>query len=156
MVVSLATYLDEADLDEAMTSAVTRMILVGVVAILAFDVLASLASRTLGFSYVYATPGSWFIYAVVGYAIGRIAPVSYATVGVVIVGIAEATIGWWLSWLLGPGRTQSGTITSTQVITAVVSIIVIAAIIGAASGSLGRARPRLSSTSSVPPASLRR
>jgi hypothetical protein len=124
-------------------SPIPRIILAGTLGIVLFDGLASLASRSFGFPYVYATAGSWLIYAMVGFAIGRIAPVSYAAAGVAVVALAESTIGWWLSWIVGPGRTKSGTINSAQVITAIVTVVVIGALIGSAAGALGRSRPTI-------------
>jgi hypothetical protein len=124
-------------------SPIPRIVLAGVIGIVVFDALASVASRSFGFPYVYATVGSWLIYAMVGFAIGRIAPVSYAAGGVAVVALAESTIGWWLSWIIGPGRTKSGTINSTQVLTAIITVIIIGALIGAAAGAVGRSRPKM-------------
>jgi hypothetical protein len=122
-------------------SSVVKIVAYGVVAIVAFDTIASLASRSFGFPYVYATAGSWIIYAAVGFAIGRLAPISYAAIGVATVGFAEATVGWWFSWIIGPGRTKSGTLSTTQFVTALLSVIVMGAIIGAISGAVGHSRP---------------
>jgi hypothetical protein len=124
-------------------SPIPKIILGGIFGIVLFDGLASLASRSFGFPYVYATAGSWLIYAMVGFAIGRVAPISYAAAGVAFVALAESTIGWWLSWIIGPGRTKSGTINSTQVITAIVGVVVIGALIGGVAGALGRSGSKI-------------
>jgi hypothetical protein len=123
-------------------SRVQKIVLAGTAGIVGFDVLASLASRTFDFPYVNATLGSLLIYGVVGFAIGRVAPMRYAMAGVVAVGIVEATIGWWLSWIIGPGRPVSGTIYPAQAFRVVISTMVVAAIIGAVAGLLGRSHPR--------------
>ena len=123
-------------------SPIPKTVWAGVIGIVVFDALA-LASRSFGFPYVYATVGSWLIYAMVGFAIGRIAPVSHAAGGVVIVALAESTIGWWISWIIGPGRTKSETINSTQILTAIITLMLIGAVIGAAAGALGRSRQEI-------------
>ena len=115
--------------------------MVGAAGIIGFDVLASLASRALDFPYVDATPGSLLIYGVVGFTIGRLAPVRHAIAGVVAVGTVEATIGWWLSWIIGLGRPMSGIVDPTQAFKVVISVIVVAAIIGAGAGAMGRLHP---------------
>jgi hypothetical protein len=117
-----------------------KIVVSGAIAIVVFDVLASLASRSLGFPYAYATVGSWMIYAVVGYALGRIAPVTIATLGVGAVAFIEATLGWWLSWMIGPGRLKSGTMSATMLLSTLVGVIAIAAVIGAAAGAIGHSR----------------
>jgi hypothetical protein len=109
-----------------------RIVLVGAIAILLFDALASLAARTLKFPYVYATVGSWLIYAGVAFAVGQRASVPTAVVETMLVGFVEATLGWRISWLIGPGRTPSGTVTTSQVARALLLVLGTAAIIGAA------------------------
>lgn len=116
-----------------------RIVLMGAIAILLFDALASLASRTLKFPYVYATVGSWLIYAGVAFAAGQRASVPSAVVDTLLVGFVEATLGWRMSWLIGPGRTPSGVVTASQVVRALVVVLGTAAIIGAVAGAAGHA-----------------
>lgn len=91
-----------------LTTVPLRPVLFGVLAIVAFDLVASLASRSLGFRYSYATVGSWIIHVAVGFAIGRQSTVGAASIGVAIVAFTEATIGWTVPWAVGPGRPAGG------------------------------------------------
>ena len=117
-----------------------RIVSVGIGSIIAFDVLASLASRSFGFSYGLAAPGSWIIYAAVGFAVGRVAPVPYAAAAVALVALAEATIGWWLSWIIGPGRPSAGNPNTAQILIAIVTVVITGGIIGAIAGAFGGRR----------------
>ena len=79
----------------------------GILAVLAFDTAAAVASRVTGFEYSYAAFGSWLLTAVAGYHAARgrqedRVPAAGA-VGLVI-GLAQVTVGWALSWAIGPGR----------------------------------------------------
>jgi hypothetical protein len=121
---------------------VVRLVLLGVLTVIAFDALASLASRSLDFPYLYATIGSLLIYAALGFTLGRTASVSFAAASVAVIAFTEATIGWWLSGIIGPGKPKSGLVSSTQIVTTVVSMVVIGAIIGAVAGALGRSHPK--------------
>ncbi len=117
-----------------------RVALCGAVAILVFDVIASVASRELGFPYRYAAIGSWLNYAVVAFAVGQRATIRGAVVATMFVGLVEASLGWWLSWLIGPGRWAAGTVTPAQVAFILVFVLITAGIIGGVSGTIGRAR----------------
>jgi hypothetical protein len=120
-----------------------KLVWLGVLAIIAFDALASLASRSLDFPYLYATIGSLLIYAALGFTLGRTASVSFAAASVAVIAFADATIGWWLSWIIGPGKPEGGGASLTQIVTTVASVVAIGAIIGAVAGALGRSHPKL-------------
>lgn len=117
---------------------VARMISWGALAIVAFDLLASVASRVLGFPYGYATIGSWLIYATFGFIIGRRADVRTASAGVAVIAGVEATVGWALSWAIGPGRPRDGMPSISVLMTTVVLVAASGAIIGAVAGVLAR------------------
>ena len=110
-----------------------RIVMLGLLAIVTFDVLASVASRALNFWYPYATVGSWLIYATVGLLAGRATSVSAAAVAGAAVGFVEATLGWGVSWLIGPGRVGA----DIPTVGAVALIIVVVTLVGAGIGALG-------------------
>ena len=115
-----------------------RITLIGMLTVLVFDTLASLASRSLGFPYAKAAIGSFVIYAAVGFATARVAPIATAAGVAAAVGLVEATAGWWLSWQFGPGRISSGAFSAT-IIQTVIIVMLTAGIIGAVAGVLARA-----------------
>lgn len=119
-----------------------RMALYGVIGVLGFDTLASFASRSFGFPYGYATVGSCLIYAILGIVVGRMATVATAAGTAFLVGVGEATVGWWISWQIGPGRPPVGKLTIGSVVLTILFVSVMSASIGAAAGALGRAVAR--------------
>jgi hypothetical protein len=117
---------------------VGRLIAWGALAIVAFDLLASVASRGIGFRYSYATVGSWLIYAAFGFVIGRRADVGVASIGVAVIAGTEATIGWAPSWAIGPGRPLNGTPRLGVLVTTVILVAITGAVIEALAGLVGR------------------
>ena len=117
-----------------------KIVLIGLVGIIAYDVILSLASRSLGFPYWYGSAGSLLIYAAVGYSIGRFASVPYAVAGAANVALGDATIGWWLSWIIGPGKPQSVSLSPKVFATTFVMVIVIGGLIGACGAIAARLR----------------
>ena len=81
-----------------------RPVLLGAVAVLALDTAGSFASRAFGFDYALLGLVSVMIYGATGYAVARRADRGAAVRAGAIVGIVDATLGWGISWLVGPGR----------------------------------------------------
>jgi hypothetical protein len=123
------------------SNVVWRLASWGALAIVVFDLLASVASRTIGFRYSYATVGSWLIYAAFGFMIGRRVNVGAASLGVAIIALVEATIGWAVSWAIGPGRPPNGIPSIGVLAITVVLVTATGAIIGALAGVLARVWP---------------
>ncbi len=128
-------------------SVTRKIVLSGCLGIVAFDALASIASRLLNFPYPYATVGSFVIYAVVGFTAARISSVKAAALAGAMVGLTEATVGWGVSWLIGPGRVSNSGINLGTFVLTVILVSLVAGGIGAVGGAVGR---RYASTS--PPA----
>jgi len=102
----------------------------GVVAALAFDTLASLASLKYGLAYNRFAIGSIIIYAVTGALAGYFAGAFMALVAASTVGLVNATLGWYLAARLGPGRIPGGN-TPAQTSMRIVFVILVAAAAGA-------------------------
>jgi hypothetical protein len=82
--------------------------------ILAYDTAASLLSRRIGFNYAYATVGSLVLYAAAGFAAAEAASFEAACLVGGAAGLTDATLGWRISWVLGPGRLPSGKLTLSE------------------------------------------
>jgi hypothetical protein len=89
-------------------SRTARGTLYGAAAVLALDAIGSLASRAMGFDYAMLTPISFLFYAAIGAYVGVREPVSRAAIVGAAVGLIDATVGWAISWVIGPGRPQVG------------------------------------------------
>jgi len=110
-----------------------RLALLSGVVILAFDIAASSTSRATGISYDRFAYGSFLIQAAAGFIARRAGfPFGRATVLGTWVAAVEATLGWAVSWWIGPGRpTESLTVVGL----AGVALFVI--VTGTALGALG-------------------
>ena len=89
-------------------SRTVRGILYGAAVVLAVSLVGSAASQTLGFDYSVLAPVSVVVYVAVGVYVGLRARVSEAAIAGAAVGLIDATLGWGISWLIGPGRPQAG------------------------------------------------
>ena len=117
-----------------------RVGLFGVVVVVAFDAIASVASRSTGIPYEWATYGSWVLYTVLGYIAGRASPstaLKSAALAGVIIGLGDATLGWATSWALGPGRVAGG-VSAVQWSFVAVIVTLLAIGFGALGGSFAR------------------
>jgi hypothetical protein len=127
-------------------SARARVIVGGVFTVLLFDVIASVAARILAFPYARASVGSYFIYLGVGFIAARVAVHSRAKEGAIaaaVAGFADASAGWAISWIIGPGRPSNGTISPIQWAVTAIVVVLFAALIGFLGGAVG-ARSRAS------------
>lgn len=124
-----------------------RFAIAAVLGVVAFDAVASLAARQLGFPYPRAAFGSWALYATLGFLATRAgAGVTGGALVGAAAGLADATLGWAASWIIGPGRLPAGTLTPARWAVAamiVVTTAVVLATLGGAVGSVlaGRHRP---------------
>jgi hypothetical protein len=115
-----------------------RVLVVGCAAVLAFDAVASLASVALGFPYWYAGIGSLIIYLLVGAAAVRHVSIRLSALTGALVGLVDATIGWAISWLLGPGRVPAGSLTRARFVVTAVLVSLLAGAVASIGASLNR------------------
>ena len=107
-------------------------------AVLIFDTLGALASNWLGFSYRSLAPGSFVIYAGAGFFEGWRAGWLGAAVAGAATAFIESTIGWGISWALGPGRPAGGFTGVGSILTTIVMVTVTGALFGLGGGGLER------------------
>ncbi len=97
-------------------------------AIVAFDTAAAFAARALKFNYAWATLGSIAVYAATGFAVARVASMEWAWGIGAVVGLVDVTLGWRVSWLIGPGRTPDGTLGFSEWLNALGVLIVLSTV----------------------------
>lgn len=111
-----------------------KVIGIGIAAVLVFDTLASLASVALHFPYAYASFGSILIYASIGFAVFRSNGLRSAIVAALLVESVDATIGWGISWVIGPGAIPEGQVNAFFIATTIAFVMLFAvacALVGA-------------------------
>jgi len=121
------------------------VIVAGCVVVVLFDLAAALAARRFEFPYVRASIGSCFIYLLIGFALGRRTLARSGrtgALGAAVAGLVDVSIGWAISWAIGPGRSPSGTLSVTEWVVTAVVVVAFAAVVGYVGGVLGaRSRP---------------
>jgi hypothetical protein len=86
---------------------INKLIVRGASAVIVYDFVASIISKYSGVHYANFTVGSLLIYAAVGFLAsrGRLGRTAMATVlAGAVVGLTDATFGWAVSYLIGPGQ----------------------------------------------------
>lgn len=100
--------------------------------VVAFDLIGSLGARRYGFPYKNLAIASFLAYALAG----AIAAIHGSLLSAVLVGtamgFADGTVGWAISWHIGPGRAAA--LTTSRIIGVVLSVIAIAALLACIGG----------------------
>jgi hypothetical protein len=117
-------------------------IVLGSVVVLLFDTIGSLVSKHFRFPYARLASGSHMIWTGVGAfaAFSALdALVARAAIAGWVVGLVDATLGWWISWQIGPGRPLAQLprpLTRSRLATISILVSVRAAIFGGFGGLL--------------------
>lgn len=122
----------------------SRVVVLGILAVLTFDTIASIAARALGFPYTRASIGSYALYFAIGYfaARGSNHPVQAAALAAGLAGLADASLGWFISWKLKAAQLPAGmSLTPARWLNIAMVVIVLAAAVGAIGGAVGRRPP---------------
>jgi len=101
-----------------------------------FDAVGSLASRYFGFSYALLTPGSLLIYGTVAALVARRRNWVHGLLASTVLAFTDVTVGWAVSWVIGPGRPESG-LTPITVIGAAMTAFVLGGLAGAIGAWIG-------------------
>jgi hypothetical protein len=116
-----------------------RLTLLGCVAVVAFDALASVAADGLDFEYANLWPLSLAIYVLFSFLVARRARSLKAGLGAgALVALVDATIGWAVSWWIGPGAPDSGVDDAAAIALTVAVAVSTGAAVGLCGGWLGR------------------
>ncbi|HEY7236307.1 MAG TPA: hypothetical protein VH539_19255 [Gemmatimonadaceae bacterium] len=119
-----------------------KVALIGATSIVAFDAAASLAARQLGFPYAWASVGSYLLLFTIGRFAARSAPTSpiaAAALAAAFGGLADASLGWAVSWMIGPGRLPSSiSLSISGWIATAIFVVGVAAAVGAIGGAIRR------------------
>jgi hypothetical protein len=103
-------------------------------AVVAFDAIASVASLKLGFAYTTAAWGSYVIYVAVGFIAARWGGISAALKAGAVVGLVDASAGWGVSWIIGPGHPAGLTLTPLSWCAVAITVAISASLCAAVGG----------------------
>ncbi len=113
------------------------IVFVGILTVLLFDTLGSLAAKALGFPYPLLMVGSVFIYALVGFAAGMRGGVALALLAGALTGLADSTLGWYISLRLGPAQPALEA-TIPLILMTVIVVMGLAAVFGLLGGLIAK------------------
>lgn len=110
----------------------------GIAGILALDTLSAAAARWLKFPYKWSMVGSVAIYVAVGWFTALSSPTARPAMAAAWVGVAESTLGWGISWALGPGKPATMKNLKSQIFVGILGGAAIAAAVGWCAGFAAR------------------
>jgi hypothetical protein len=90
--------------------------------IVLFDIVACLIARRWSIEYGGFRFGSYLTYLIIGFVGGFIGGWVLGAEVAAITGLTESTVGWAISWYMGPGRWKHGPPTRTQVVQVVLLV----------------------------------
>jgi len=124
---------------------VGKIVIGGVLAVILFDTVGSFAAKSLGFNYALLIPGSLVIYGTVAAMVARRRDWVLGLLAATALAFADVTLGWAVSWLIGPGRPEGG-LTAMTVVGAAMTAFVLGGLAGGIGGWIGVRKGRVSST----------
>lgn len=113
------------------------VVLIGSLIVILFDTLASFASINFQIHYGIFSIGSCLIDAGVGFFAAKRNGLAWAVLAAGIVGLVDSTLGWYISWIIGPGRPEVE-INFLIILMTIVFVTIEASIFGLIGGFLGR------------------
>jgi hypothetical protein len=126
---------------DALRPKVAPVVIGGIVAVLLFDALGSFASKQFGFSYALLIPGSVLIYGLVAALVARRRDWLLGLFAGALMGLTDVTVGWAVSWIIGPGKPETG-LTAMTIVGAVITAFVLSGLAGAIGAWIGARKIR--------------
>jgi hypothetical protein len=108
----------------------------GIVAVIGYDALGSLAARQFGFPLAALLPGTLLLYGAVAALAARRYGWHVGFFAALALGLIDLTLGWTVSWAIGPGRPPGG-LTIGTVLGAAVTGLLAASLAGSLGAWLG-------------------
>jgi len=121
---------------EVLKNSVGKIVIGGVLAVLLFDAVGSVAAKRLGFAYSLLIPGSLLIYGTVAALAARRRDWVVGLLAATLLAFTDVTLGWGVSWLIGPGKPEAG-LTPMTVVGAAMTAFVFGGLAGAVGAWIG-------------------
>ena len=80
------------------------VVVIGLLAVLTVDTCGAILSELMGFSYAWLAIPTFSVFAAIGFVAGWRHSISAAAYAALVVSVVDVTLGWWISWQIGPGR----------------------------------------------------
>jgi len=109
----------------------------GVIAVLALDTIGSFASLYFGFNYGSLSAVSWILRIGTGFFAARYGSITLGALAGGVVAFIDSTLGWYISWIIGPGRPKGG-LTTKSIGRIIAKVTLTGAALGFVGGFLAR------------------
>ena len=124
-------------------ASVGRIVLGGMLGVFVFDAVGSFAAKGLGFAYSLLIPGSLLIYGTVAAMVARRRDWAMGLLAATLLALTDVTLGWAVSWLIGPGKPESG-LTPMTVVGGGMAAFVLGGLAGGVGAWIGARKGRAS------------
>jgi len=128
---------------DALRPKVAPVVIGGMVAVLLFDAIGSFVSKQFGFSYALLIPGSLLMYGLVAALVAHRRDWLLGLFAAVLMGLTDVTAGWAVSWIIGPGKPETG-LTLMTIVGAAMTAFVLSGLAGAIGAWIGARKTRAS------------
>ena len=106
-----------------------QTIVIGSLVIVAYDALASAISTFTGFPYGLFSVGSSLICLLFGFLIGRNSRWFFGAAAGAFIGLVESTVGWAISWYIGPGK-PTMELNGLMIVATIIFVVAVGAFLG--------------------------
>ena len=110
-----------------------KIVLIGAMAVLVFDTATSVLSLATGLTYGWFSIGSSVLYVLFGYLAARRSTWFFGGLVGAFLGLVDSTLGWIISWTIGPGKPDIE-MDPVLIAATVVFVMIVAAILGLIGG----------------------
>jgi hypothetical protein len=114
---------------------IVKIVFIGALAVLVFDAVAAVLSLTYGPAYGWFSIGSFLLYLLFGYLVARRSKWFSGSVAGAFLGLIESTLGWAISWYIGPGKV-SMEMNPVLIVATIIFVVGVAAVLGLIGGAL--------------------
>lgn len=118
---------------------VIKIALLGAIAVLLFDTVASFLALWFGVNYGWFSIGSFLLYIIFGYLGARRSRWFVGAIVSMFMALVESTLGWAISWQIGPGKATTE-MSAVVVVVTVIFVVITAGILGLIGGGLSLAK----------------
>ena len=101
---------------------------------LTIDSVGAMASKRFSFPYTRLAVLSYAAYATTGAISAETGSLMASLIDGGVVGLVDSTVGWWLSWRIGPGAPPHESRSFPKLVLASISVVCVASLISALAG----------------------
>src|SRR5688572_23636113 len=114
---------------------VVNIVMIGVITVLVYDAVTAAVSLGTGIAYTWFAIGSTGIAILFGFIAARRSQWYVGVVVGAVLGLVDSTLGWAISWSIGPGRPEPD-MSSAEILFVIIFVTFETAVLGLVGGLL--------------------